>query len=770
MKVVIIQPPLMQFNSPYPSGAYLKGFFNQLKEENNKSLLTIDEVEWHELNNAFFHNLFCSKGLKTLFESTQEKALKIAQNASNQGDEATAFNIRRYIAEQDAWIYWIEIIKAVLCENKNFNAHEALHQFVRNPHVPRGERMINFLQSVGKNFGDVSVDNAKILATFALADIADYITAVVDSNFSLIRYAESLALSAKDFSKIENTISSPLFSLFLKPSLEEIIKNTNEPTFFCISIPFAGVLSAALFCAKTLKENLGQNAFISVGGGYVNTELRFVEEKKLFDYCDILDYDRGYGSYFALFENFQNAKNKNASIFSVLNGKQFYKIRYKWNEKIIPQIEKCESLQQKDDFYTKTVLPDYSSINFSAFPRLCDDENPMHRIWSDGAWLKAYLAHGCYWHRCAFCDTNLDYVCSYIKLDAKRLCKNLSKQATQKGIFGVHFTDEASPPTSLVDFAMENCQQKAKGNNKLVFWGNIRFEKTFSRDMADLLSYGGLLGVSGGIEIADETGLTCVNKGTTIQDLVSCCCALKEAGILVHSYMIFGFWQETPQMLIDSFETLRQLFEAGLLDSAFYHKFVLTRHSTVFGLWQKGKYPNLKIENENTNFASNSLSFKGENKSQKYMLALETALNCWMHGEKLTKPVNTWFDFAMPKPSISKKIIENKIAVYEKRRNEEYLKLADGKKYYVWLAGKAFFAKQKNCTTLNWFFMGEEQCIFVNENLNEEQKRKILSLLDALKPENFEENLKLSAEQFENRYNFSVKMQAQMRGKGLCLV
>lgn len=770
MKVVIIQPPLLQFNAPYPSGAYLKGFFNLLKQENNSNLLPIDNIEWHELNNAFFHELFSSQGLKKLFDKTQEKALKIAQNAQDNGDEITSFNIRRYISQQDAWICWINIIKAVLCGSSNFNAHEAIHQFVRNPYVPRGERMINFLDSIGETFGEISVDNAKILATFALADIADYITAVVDSNFSLIRYAESLALSVSDFSKIEKTLDSPLFELFLKPSLEKIISTTKEPTLFCISIPFAGVLSGALYCAKIIRQNLKENAFISFGGGYVNTELRFLQEKKLFDYCHILDYDRGYGSYFQLLELFYTAQKQNKSIDSIFDGTEFYRIRYKFGDKIIAQNEKNQDFQEKEDFYTKTVLPDYSSIDFALFPRLCDDENPMHRIWSDGAWLKAYLAHGCYWHRCAFCDTSLDYVCSYIKLDAKRLCQNLSEQATKKGIFGVHFTDEASPPMSLVDFALENCKLSKKGNNKLVFWGNIRFEKTFSRDMADLLSYGGLLGVSGGIEIADETGLTCVNKGTTIQDLVACCCALKEAGILVHSYMIFGFWQETPQMLIDSVETLRQLFEAGLLDSAFYHKFVLTRHSTVYGQWKKGLYPDLQIQQENTRFASNSLGFKGENKSQKYTQPLETALNCWMHGKKLSKPVNSWFDFPMPKPTIGKNFIEEKITLYEKRRDSEYAELATGKKFYVWLGGKPFFAKEQNRTTLNWFYMGEEQRIFVLENLDEEQKQNLLILFDNLKPENISENLKLSATEFEKTYNFSIKMQKQIRGIGLCLV
>ena len=38
----------------------------------------------------------------------------------------------------------------------------------------------------------------------------------------------------------------------------------------------------------------------------------------------------------------------------------------------------------------------------------------MHRLWSDGRWNKLMLAHGCYWRRCAFCDTSLDYIAGSI--------------------------------------------------------------------------------------------------------------------------------------------------------------------------------------------------------------------------------------------------------------------------------------------------------------------------------------------------------------------
>ena len=88
----------------------------------------------------------------------------------------------------------------------------------------------------------------------------------------------------------------------------------------------------------------------------------------------------------------------------------------------------------------------------------------MHRIWSDGSWLKAYLAHGCYWHGCTFCDTSLDYVNGYKMIDTQKLYNHLVKQAQKTQTRGIHFVDEAAPPVSLKNFAFV---QKNPINNKI---------------------------------------------------------------------------------------------------------------------------------------------------------------------------------------------------------------------------------------------------------------------------------------------------------------
>ena len=457
-----------------------------------------------------------------------------------------------------------------------------------------------------------------------------------------------------------------------------------------------------MFICKQLKSTFGKNALITLGGGYVNTALRSVNQAELAAYIDCFSYDRGYSFYTELLANGlpAAAAYQTESVFGeeVAQGKAN-------QTKTFSTSSNRQELVEIENFMTKNVAPDYDGIDFSKYPRLADDINPMHRIWSDGAWLKAYLAHGCYWHRCLFCDTKLDYVNCYKPVNIKNLYSSLLEQAKKSGVYGVHFVDEAAPPKMLEDFASLN-KDKA-----LTFWGNIRFEKAFSRDLADILAKGGLIGVSGGIEMACGEGLSNINKGIDIKTLVFSLAAFKEAGILTHAYMIYGYYNETPQMLIDSAETLRQLFKAGLLDSSFFHKFTLTKHSTLFAEWEAGKHPDLHPIFPKNNFTDYELHFKGEEKSEKYGAPLSLAVNAWMHKKSLDKPVEKWFNFPMPKPTVKKDFVEKALEEYEIAKNQSYkekmpstLSSAD----FAWLPDSVeILPSGKNQFQLSWVFMGE---------------------------------------------------------------
>lgn len=159
-------------------------------------------------------------------------------------------------------------------------------------------------------------------------------------------------------------------------------------------------------------------------------------------------------------------------------------------------------------------------------------------------------------------------------------------------------------------------------------------------------------------------------------------------------------------------ETLRQFYANGLLDSCFWHKFVLTRHSRVYDEWKKGLHPELKVLEERNRplFARNGLHFEGEKSSEKYARPLEFSLNEWMHGRGLEKPVYKWFSFAVPKPTVGGDFIFKLIEKYEKKRDFEFSRpVPEDKSKVFWLGGEKIPVTTKQGKKIRWFYMGEEQ-------------------------------------------------------------
>ena len=787
--VIIVQPPLVQLNGPYPSGAYLAAFFRGLGGEyapvaadfspsaascssaaqgafhgaclGRAELLagqSVDpaRVRWIDASNGFYRYLFSPEGLTLLFSRSRQTALSRADQAEGEGDSETAFQLRRFVSTAARWVSWINDIRSIL----EGGDRELCHALVQSPYAPRGARIDAFLSGLE---AEPTADDARLIATLALEDLADYIATAFDPEFSLVRYAESIASSERSFARVEAALSGPLATAFIEHYADALFAGLaseilapgpdgGAPFLLCLSVPFPGCLAGALILARAARRRFGLRAVIALGGGYVNTELRGTVSSRLGEYVDILSFDRGFASYAALFARAPSVpcapSTPGASASSgaapTSDGAAQLPLRL-----FTPPV-----YARYEARVTELLVPDYSDIDFARYPRLADTPNPMHRLWSDGAWLKAFLAHGCYWHRCSFCDVSLDYIAGYRQVAVKRLYSGLRAQALSRGVRGIHLVDEAAPPRALRDFARENLlaarggegealgeKLEALGGNPaathcggegksgttpdglglLSFWGNIRFERSFSRDLAEFLSAGGLVGVSGGIEIASAEGFKSVDKGIDLENLVACCAAFKESGILVHAYLIYGYWDEGPQGIVDAMETMRQLFSAGLIDSAFWHKFVLTRHSRVYGEYLAGKHRSgraLEPVDERGDFADNDLRFSGEADSARYGAPLDAALQAWMAGDGLDAPIRSWFPFSMPAPAVAKGLVDGYVAAYERKRDNERNRPCDSGARYWWVASRpvavgsaasvAASPETAAGVTLVWWHLGEE--------------------------------------------------------------
>jgi len=675
-QIIFIQPPFVQLNSPYPAPYYLKSFL----EQRGYPVTVLD----HSI--GLFERVFTRPGLQRIFQDAS-----LAAGAAKDGrtplaaqpcpdkrgfNKNTSNYIDRFFSERELWLTSIDRLIAFLRGKDPEWGHFLA---LANGCVPGGPRADAYLAGGGVQ----AADGVKILATKLLADLADFITVTLDKSFSLIRYSPvmpgSLNAGLRDFSAVRENLEGYIMNNFYRPMLAEEWER-NAPDLLGITIPFPGCLSGALVCAESAKKRFGSAIRIVAGGGYVNTELRFLNTPDFFDYFDYLSFDRGYGSIDAILKHLEGEGSGRPP------AGQIYKTMYRFQGRIVSALDveeapDCKSASSDEDTFTRTVFPDYSAVDFSRYLYPVDDANPMHRLWSDGHWLKAYLAHGCYWHSCAFCDTSLDYIRSFIPVDTSALFVHLVKQAEKTGVRGVHLCDEAAPPSSLLQFALLN----REAGLPLCFWGNIRFERAFDPDMAAILAAGGLIGVSAGLEVASENGFKRLGKGINLENAVRTLAAFKEAGILTHAYLIYGYWDEDEQELIDSAETARQLFAQGLLDSCFWHKFVLTRHSRLYAEKQRGLHPGLIIKGDTYTgsscqsdtggnacpggiFAFNDLSFEGEESHDKYTEGLERLLGAWMSGET-EMPVREAFPFRVKAPTPGPGLVIGLLDKYSRDRD-----------------------------------------------------------------------------------------------------
>jgi hypothetical protein len=324
--------------------------------------------------------------------------------------------------------------------------------------------------------------------------------------------------------------------------------------------------------------------------------------------------------------------------------------------------------------------PTYAGLDLDRYLSLLEMLNPMHRLWSDGRWNKLTVAHGCYWKKCTFCDITLDYISRYDLASADVLVDRIEAMVAETGQSGFHFVDEAAPPAGLRALARRLIARGVV----ITWWTNIRFEKTFTPDLAELLARSGCVAVSGGLEVASNRLLGLIKKGVTVEQVARVTRAFTEAGIMVHAYLMYGFPTETTQETVDSLELVRQLFAAECLQSGFWHRFAATRHSPVgespelFGIRLLRPESGVGRAGVPT-FARNEVGFHDPTGTDHDRLGvgLRKALYNYMLGLGLEEDVRTWFaestggrggrggrraDVTIPATTVPEQLIRNALA------------------------------------------------------------------------------------------------------------
>jgi len=610
-KLFLITPPFTQLNTPYPATAYIKGFLNTLNIDATQADLGIEVIL----------AIFSKQGLTAMFDTLQ--------------NPPSTENTKRIFALKNEYLKTIDSVIAFL---QNKNPTLAL-QICQEDFLPEASRFAQ-LEETDWAFGTMGTqDKAKHLATLYLEDISDFIVECVDANFGFSRYAERLGRSANSFDELYFELNQEY--TYIDSILLSILKNKIEiinPTLFLISVPFPGNLYSAFRCAQFVKKHFPEIK-VSMGGGFPNTELRSLSDVRVFEFFDFITLDDGELPIKLIIDNLNlTTENEFKRTFVLENGIVVYK----------------NNTLQKDFKQSQVGTPDYTDLQLDKYISVIEIVNPMHRMWSDGRWNKLTMAHGCYWGKCTFCDVSLDYIKIYEPVAAKIIVDRIQELSEKTGQNGFHFVDEAAPPALMREVALEILRR----NITVTWWTNIRFEKSFTKDLCLLLKASGCIAVSGGLEVASDRLLQIIEKGVTVEQVAKVTRNFTEANIMVHAYLMYGYPTQTIQETVDSLEMVRQLFETGVLQSGFWHQFALTAHSPI-GL-NPEKFGVKKDTEKIGTFANNDINFKDATgiDHDQFSFGLKKSLFNFMHGICFDFPLQDWFDFKIPKTKIDKSFIE----------------------------------------------------------------------------------------------------------------
>jgi radical SAM superfamily enzyme YgiQ (UPF0313 family) len=628
---------MMQVNTPYPSTAYLTGF---LQSQN----FTVDQFD---IGLDVFTRLFSPNGLSRVSAVLKTKT-KLCESSrffleALDDYQSTILPTLRFLRGQDPSLA-VRISKRLLLP-------EGPRFLILEEH----EHLLELFGTMG------SMDQAKYLASLYLDDIIDVLRQDIDPYFEFSKYGESLAESQISFDPLLRGIKNKtLIDEMLAESVETIYQKF-KPDVVGFSIPFPGNVLGSLKSAKMLKT-MDPKIVTIAGGGFINTELREITDPRFFDYFDFAIFDDGELPLAVLLDHLQGKSSKDDLIRTayVENGKVVSTLKSNSAAKN-PAVSKINTPRPQNIEFKNHPGPTYRGLTLDQYTPMLEMPNPMHRMWSDHRWNKLILAHGCYWKKCTFCDVSLDYIARYEPARIQNLVDNMERLIAETGCSGFHFVDEAAPPAILKSLSEEIIKRKLK----VSWWGNLRFDKQFTIELANLMADSGCIAVTGGLEVASPRILELIKKGTTVDQVARVAKNFADAKIFVHAYLMYGFPSQTTGETIDSLEVVRQLFYEGCIQSAHWHRFVATAHSPV------GKNPEsfgIEIQHEpvpkNGLFAKNALNFYDPTEIDNEMLGkgLRKALYNYMHQVGLDFDVREWFEDQVPKPKISKSFVKMAIA------------------------------------------------------------------------------------------------------------
>jgi hypothetical protein len=184
------------------------------------------------------------------------------------------------------------------------------------------------------------------------------------------------------------------------------------------------------------------------------------------------------------------------------------------------------------------------------------------------------ISRGCYWGKCAFCNTR---DIPFQQPDPERVYGGLKEMIEENGNRLVHFTDDSAPLNIL-----DHISRRLIEDGINLRWGcNLRFEKNLTMERLMRYSEAGCYAVYFGLESAHPRVLKLMNKGIDLENVERILKDMTWTAIKPYVYMIVGFPTETEEEALASFKTVKDFLSKGLIAGCIYNKFEITSPSPV---------------------------------------------------------------------------------------------------------------------------------------------------------------------------------------------
>lgn len=337
----------------------------------------------------------------------------------------------------------------------------------------------------------------------------------------------------------------------LKSRIPDLLEKTG-PFLAGISVAFPDQILPALTLAAILKEARPDLPVI-LGGAFVTIHMQQTARPELFNLVDALVLGDGEEVLTTLYDqakttgNLRGIPDRAGVIFRDSQG------RIHASEPVIYPMEKS-----RPPAYRHLPLNDY------LMPR-------------DKGAVLFRLSRGCYWARCAFCNSLSPIINAYDCQTFEETYKALIRTLEETGAPIIHFTDDAASPEMLAFLA-----DRLISENRQIHWTvNARVDKRLTLSLLTRLRRAGCFSLFLGVESCSNRVLKKMNKGTSLKRTEQLLTDLSWAGISANVYMITGFPTETQEEALASFKQVSQWLEKGLVRQVVYNLFSLTPCSPV---------------------------------------------------------------------------------------------------------------------------------------------------------------------------------------------